>query len=60
MTKPTTVKCRVCGQKAVGCFSPDLDIQGLCFCKKHKEDVMSEYIKIISLNRYKCNYKEIK
>jgi len=43
--------CRICLKegkkvKAVGCFSPDLDIQGLCFCDKHKFDVFTEYLNL--------------
>lgn len=45
--RKTHYPCRVCGKQAIGCYSPDLDIRGLCFCKKHKEDVMVEYMLII-------------
>ncbi len=51
MKKPKKIKyhpCRKCKKDAIGCFSPDLDIVGLCFCKKHKEEVMLEYMMIIS------------
>lgn len=44
-------KCRKCDKDAVGCFSPDLDIVGLCFCADHKEDVMLEYVQIIQKAR---------
>ncbi len=45
-------ECRECAKngkktKAIGCYSPDLDIQGLCFCKKHHDIVMYEYIEAI-------------
>jgi len=48
----THYPCRICLKegkkvKAVGCFSPDLDIQGLCFCKKHMEDGFMEYYNLI-------------
>lgn len=36
--------CSVCDEKAVGCFSPDLDIKGLCYCEDHKEEVMLAYM----------------
>ena len=39
--------CHICGKKAIGCISPDIDIKGLCFCKKHKEDVMLAYLALI-------------
>ncbi len=47
----THYPCRICLReekkvKAVGCFSPDLDIQGLCFCEKHKFDVFTEYLNL--------------
>jgi len=45
--RTTHYPCRVCDKKAVGCFSPDLDIKGLCFCEEHKDEVMIEYMTII-------------
>lgn len=45
--RKTHAPCRVCDKQAVGCFSPDLDIVGLCFCKEHREYVMIEYMTII-------------
>jgi hypothetical protein len=50
MTEPwrtTHYPCRVCDKQAVGCFRPDLDIKGLCFCEEHKDEVMIEYMTII-------------
>lgn len=41
-------QCDKCEKDAVGCFRPDMDMRGLCFCAKHKEEVMLEYMKIIS------------
>ena len=41
------IECIVCGKKAIKCFSPDLDIQGICTCKKHFEDVSLAYIALI-------------
>lgn len=45
--KPKYYPCMICGKDAVGCYSPDLDIKGLCFCKKHQEEVFLKYWKII-------------
>jgi len=49
----TNYPCRECaksGKKvmAVGCFRPDLDMRGLCFCERHKEKVSMEYLTITS------------
>ena len=41
-------KCMICGKDAVGCYSPDMDIKGLCFCEKHKDDVFIKYLEIIN------------
>lgn len=46
--RKTHKACSVCDEKAVGCYSPDLDVHGLCFCKKHKEDIWMAYIAILS------------
>jgi len=46
----------ICGKDAIGCYSPDLDIKGLCFCKKHQEEVFAKYCKIIYEARSK--YKD--
>jgi len=39
--------CMICGKDAVGCFSPDLDIKGLCFCEKHREEVRNKCLDIL-------------
>lgn len=35
--------CNVCDKQAIGCFSPDLDVRGICFCKEHQEEVFTVY-----------------
>ena len=36
--------CEICGNKAVYRYSPDLDIDGLGACRKHKDDVGFAYL----------------
>jgi hypothetical protein len=38
------MECEVCGKKAIYRFSPDMDIEGLGACKKHKRDMMIAFI----------------
>lgn len=45
--RKTNHPCNVCDKQAIGCYSPDLDIKGLCFCKKHKEEVMLAYYSLV-------------
>lgn len=33
-----------CKEKVIGRYSPDLDIHGIGFCKKHKTIVLGAYI----------------
>lgn len=40
--------CNVCGEDAIGCYSPDIDIKGLCFCEEHKEQVSRVYTVIMT------------
>lgn len=40
--------CNVCGEDAVACLSPDIDIKGLCFCEKHRFTVYAVYHAIIA------------
>ena len=40
-----------CENKAIGRLSPDLDIEGLGFCKEHEEQVKYEYYQLISGNK---------
>jgi hypothetical protein len=47
------MKCEICGEEAVYRFSPDLDIQGLRACEKHKEDMQVAYIILIQQGRDK-------
>jgi len=51
--RKTHYPCRVCGKKAIACLRPDMDLQGLCYCKKHEAQVKYEYFDII----YKANNK---
>ena len=37
------MKCEICGQEATHRLSPDLDIDGLGGCDKHREDVQIAY-----------------
>ena len=41
------MKCIICSKKAIGRFSPDLDINGIGFCKKHKEQVTLGYMALL-------------
>lgn len=41
------MKCIICGKKAMGKFSPDLDVNGIGFCKKDKQQVMIGYIVLL-------------
>ncbi len=47
----------ICGKDAIGCYSPDLDIKGLCFCKKHQKKVLYKYWQLIyeARNKYEKN-----
>ena len=42
--------CNVCGEPAVACLRPDMDVKGLCFCDKHREEVYAVYMLILSLD----------
>lgn len=42
------IKCIKCGKDGIGRYSPDLDIDGIGFCKEHQEDVMLGYAALIS------------
>jgi hypothetical protein len=48
--KPTVYPCNVCGIDAIGCYRPDMDIKGLCFCAEHREDVFLVYVLIMQDN----------
>lgn len=39
--------CNVCDKQATGCYSPDLDIKGLCFCAEHKDEVQLVYVMLM-------------
>ena len=36
--------CEICSKKAIYRLTPDLDIQGLGACEKHKQDMQIAYI----------------
>lgn len=38
------MRCEICKKKAVYKFSPDIDIQGLGACEKHKKDMTIAYM----------------
>jgi uncharacterized phage protein (TIGR01671 family) len=38
--------CVKCGKKAIGRMTPDMDLEGLGFCKAHKLDVVMAYISL--------------
>jgi hypothetical protein len=52
--RKTHYPCIICDEKAVGCYSPDLDIKGLCFCKAHKDRVQMAYMCLISGDEEGC------
>lgn len=39
--------CNVCGNPGTGRFSPDLDIKGLVYCEKHKDEVQMVYVMLL-------------
>jgi len=41
------MKCEICREEAIGALSPDLDIDGLGFCKKDAEDMRTAYYILI-------------
>lgn len=49
--KKPTLKCIVCGKKAIGEYSVDLDVEGLLYCKVHKHDVGIAIIALVLGNR---------
>jgi hypothetical protein len=55
------MKCEICGQEATHRFSPDLDIDGLGGCDKHKESVQMAYYILINVGEkgYKSFLKSL-
>lgn len=41
------MKCIKCNKKAIGRLSPDLDINGIGFCKKHEWEVKMAYFALM-------------
>jgi hypothetical protein len=54
-------KCFIegCERKVFGSYSPDLDIKGLNFCVKHKDDVYHQYILFMMEGKEKFNKKRL-
>lgn len=48
LTLKTHYPCNVCGKVSIGRLSPDLDVKGFCFCKKHEDEVYMAYVMLIS------------
>jgi hypothetical protein len=48
MKKKETCIVKNCKGKVIGRFSPDLDIKGISFCKKHKTLVAGAYISLMN------------
>ena len=40
-------KCMICDKKAVGCYTSDMDIKGMCFCEEHREEVFIKYYNLL-------------
>ena len=38
--------CYICDEPAIGRLSPDLDIRGIGYCKKHEEDMILAYMSL--------------
>lgn len=55
------MKCEICNEEAVYRFSPDLDIDGLGGCEKHKESVQVAYYILINIGEkeYKSFLKSL-
>lgn len=47
MERQGGMRCAKCGKKAVGRLSPDLDVKGLGFCRKDKEEVQDAYMILV-------------
>lgn len=41
---PKVYPCNVCGEDAIACLRPDMDIKGICFCEEHRDEVYSVYM----------------
>ena len=42
------MKCEICKEEAIYRFSPDLDINGLEACEKHKQDIEIAYMILLT------------
>ena len=48
------MKCEICGEEAIYRFSPDLDINGLEACEKHKQDMQIAYVILLTDGEKAC------
>lgn len=46
--RKSTYPCNVCDAPAIGCYRPDIDIKGFCFCKEHQDEVFMVYRVVLS------------
>jgi hypothetical protein len=44
------MNCYICNKKAIGRLSPDLDINGIGYCLKHKTILHGAYIALMNGN----------
>ena len=48
------MKCEICKEEAIYRFSPDLDINGLEACEKHKQDMQIAYVILLTDGEEAC------
>ena len=48
------MKCEICKEEAIFRFSPDLDINGLGSCEKHKQDMQIAYLILLTGGEEAC------
>lgn len=44
------MNCYICNKKAIGKFTPDMDINGIGFCKEHEDVIRAGYIALVTGN----------
>lgn len=49
-------KCVICKKPAVKCYSPDIDITGICVCKKHTKEGIGLYMALINGGQREFNH----
>ena len=42
-------RCNYCNNVAISSYTTDLDIKGISFCQKHKEQARFEFLKLMGL-----------